>query len=207
MLDRNAFMETLRAVAEIQRTSTEPISKEEILKYFNEMTLTEEQIEMIYQYLQLSPEEQTAEPVKEEEEEPQIAEEPEEENLYFQMYLEDLSRIEEMSEEEMQEAYQQLLAGDISVIGKISESWLPTISEMAIPYAEKGANLEDLIQEGSMGVLIKLSELAGAGDVSGVDAILEGAISAAMIDYTEDELEDQVADMLVKEEKMKDDSI
>ncbi len=206
MLDRNTFMETLRSVAELTRTSTEPISKEEILKYFDGMTLTEEQIEMIYQYLQLSPEEQTAEPEPEEEEKPaQIVEESEEENVYFQMYLEDLAQIEEMSEEEMQAAYRQLLAGDISVIGKISESWLPTISEMAIPYAEKGANLEDLIQEGSMGVLIKLSELAGAGDVPGVNEILEGAISAAMIDYTEDEMEDQVADMLVKEEKMKND--
>lgn len=205
MLDRNTFMETLRSVAELGRTSTEPLSKEEILKYFDGMELTEEQTEMIYQYLQLPPEVQTAEPEpEEEEEEPQpVVEETEEENIYFQMYLDDLEQIEELSEEEMQAAYKKLLAGDASVIGKISESWLRSIAELAIPYAAQGANLEDVIQEGNMGLLIKLSELAGAGDVPGVDAILEGAVSAAMIAYTEENMEAHVADMVVKEQEKK----
>lgn len=205
MLDRNTFMETLRSVAELGRTSTEPLSKEEILKYFDGMELTEEQTEMIYQYLQLPPEVQTAEPEpEEEEEEPQpVVEETEEENIYFQMYLDDLEQIEELSEEEMQAAYKKLLAGDASVIGKISESWLRSIAELAIPYAAQGANLEDVIQEGNMGLLIKLSELVGAGDVPGVDAILEGAVSAAMIAYTEENMEAHVADMVVKEQEKK----
>ena len=204
MLDRNAFMETLRSVAEIRRTSTEPLSKEEILKYFEGMELTEEQTEMIYQYLLLPPEVQTAEPEPEEEEEPaQIVEEPEEENIYFKMYLEELEQIEEMSEEEMQAAYKKLLAGDTSVIEAISESWLRSIAELAIPYAAQGANLQDVIQEGNMGLLLKLYDLAGAGEVVAVDAILEGAVSAAMIAYTEENMESQVADMVMKEQEKK----
>ena len=206
MLDRNAFMETLRSVAEIRRTSTEPLSKEEILKYFEDMELTEEQTEMVYQYLLLPSEVQTAEPEPEEEEEPQqIVEEPEEENIYFKMYLEELEQIEEMSEEEMQAAYKKLLAGDTSVIEAISESWLRSIAEMAIPYAAQGANLQDAIQEGNMGLLLKLYDLAGAGEVAAVDAILEGAVSAAMIAYTEENMESQVADMLMKEQEKKND--
>ena len=206
MLDRNAFMETLRAVAELTRTSAEPLSKEEILKYFDGIELTEEQVEMIYQYLQLPPEMQTGEPEAEEEEETQPAEEEEEEeNIYFQMYLDELDQIEEMSEDEMQAAYEKLLAGDASVIGAISESWLRTIAELAIPYAAQGANLEDVIQEGNMGLLIKLTELAGAGEVPGIDAILEGAVSAAMIAYTEENMEASVADMIVKEQEKKND--
>ena len=204
MLDRNAFMETLRSVAEIRRTSTEPLSKEEILKYFEGMELTEEQTEMIYQYLLLPPEVQTAEPEPEEEEEPaQIVEEPEEENIYFKMYLEELEQIEEMSEEEMQAAYKKLLAGDTSVIEAISESWLRSIAELAIPYAAQGANLQDVIQEGNMGLLLKLYDLAAAGEVAAVDAILEGAVSAAMIAYTEENMESQVADMVMKEQEKK----
>ena len=204
MLDRNAFMETLRAVAELCRTSTEPLSKEEILKHFDEIELTEEQVEMIYQYLQLPPEVQTGEPeTEEEEEQPVLEEESEEENIYFQMYLDDLEQIEEMSEAEMQEAYQKLLAGDSSVIAPISESWLRSIAQLAIPYAAQGANLQDVIQEGNMGLLIKLSELVGAGEVPAIDEILEGAVLAAMIAYTEENMETQVADMLVKEQEKK----
>jgi RNA polymerase primary sigma factor len=204
MLDRNSFMETLRSVAEIRRTSTEPLSKEEVLKYFEDMELTEEQTEMVYQYLLLPPEVQNAEPEPEEEEEPaQIVEEPEEENIYFKMYLEELAQIEEMSEDEMQDAYKKLLAGDTSVIAPISESWLRSIAELAIPYAAQGANLQDVIQEGNMGLLLKLYELAGAGEVAAVDAILEGAVSAAMIAYTEENMENQVADMVMKEQEKK----
>ena len=205
MLDRNTFMETLRAVAEVCRTSTDPLSKEEILNYFEGMELTEEHIEMIYQYLQLPPEVQTGEPETEEEEAQIVEEEPEEENIYFKMYLDDLEQIEEMSDDEMQKAYEKLLAGDADVIGTICESWLGSIAQMAIPYAAQGANLQDVIQEGNMGLLLKLSELVGAGDVPGVNAILEGAVSAAMIAYTEENLEDQVADLLRKEQEKKND--
>ena len=206
MLDRNAFMETLRAVAEVTRTAQNGLSKEEILKYFEGMELSEEHVEMIYQYLQLPPEVQTGEPETEEEEEPVIVEEEsQEQNVYFQMYLDDLAQIDEMSEDEMQEAYKKLLAGDAAVVGKICESWLGSIAQMAIPYAAQGANLEDVIQEGNMGLLIKLTELVGAGEVPGIDAILEGAVSAAMIAYTEENLEDQVADLIVKEQEKKND--
>ena len=205
MLNRNTFMETLRAVAEVCRTSTDPLSKEEILNYFEGMELTEEHVEMIYQYLQLPPEVQTGEPEPEEEEAQIVEEEPEEENIYFKMYLDDLEQIEEMSDDEMQKAYEKLLAGDADVIGTICESWLGSIAQMAIPYAAQGANLQDVIQEGNMGLLLKLSELVGAGDVPGVNAILEGAVSAAMIAYTEENLEDQVADLLRKEQEKKND--
>ena len=206
MLDRNAFMETLRAVAEVTRTAQDGLSKEEILKYFEGMELSEEHVEMIYQYLQLPPEVQTGEPETEEEEEPVIVEEEsQEQNVYFQMYLDDLAQIDEMSEDEMQEAYKKLLAGDASVVREICESWLGSIAQMAIPYAERGAILEDVIQEGNMGLLLKLSELVGAGEVPGIDAILEGAVSAAMIAYTEENMEANVADMIVKEQEKKND--
>ena len=206
MLDRNAFMETLRSVAELGRTSTEPLSREEILKYFEGMELSEEHVEMIYQYLQLPPEVQTGEPETEEEEEPVIVEEEsQEQTVYFQMYLDDLAQIDEMSEDEMQEAYKKLLAGEASVVGEICESWLGSIAQMAIPYAEQGAILEDVIQEGNMGLLLKLSELVGAREVPGIDAILEGAVSAAMIAYTEENMEANVADMIVKEQEKKND--
>jgi hypothetical protein len=160
---------------------------------------------MIYQYLQLPPEVQTGEPESEEEEAQIVEEESEEENIYFKMYLDDLEQIEEMSDDEMQKAYEKLLAGDADVIGTICESWLGSIAQMAIPYAAQGANLQDVIQEGNMGLLLKLSELVGAGDVPGVNAILEGAVSAAMIAYTEENLEDQVADLLRKEQEKKND--
>ena len=70
MLDRNAFMETLRDVAEIVRTAAEPMEREDILSYFKDMNLTKEQEDMVFTYLSTPHEEETAEPVEEEAEAP-----------------------------------------------------------------------------------------------------------------------------------------
>lgn len=55
MLDQNTFMETVREVAEIIRTASEPLPREEILSYFASMDLNETQKEMVLEYL-LKPE-------------------------------------------------------------------------------------------------------------------------------------------------------
>ena len=205
MVEQSEFLETLRAVAELRRTSAEPLPKEELLKYFDDMELTEEQTEMVYQYLLLPPEVQTAEPEPEEEPEQtaEDMEDGEEENISFRMYLDELAGLEELSDEELEEAYAKLLGGDASVIGKISESWLRSIAELASVYAAEGANLEDVIQEGNMALLIKLSGLAGAGEAENITDMLSEAVKEAMNAFAEENMESYVADMVVKEQEKK----
>lgn len=200
MLKQNDFLETLRSVAELRRTSAEPLPKEELLKYFDGMELSAEQKEMVYQYLLLPPEVQTAEPEQEEEpEQPEVtAADEEEENIYFRMYLDDLEKIEELSEAELVERYEKLLSGDASVIQAISENWLKDIANMAVTYAAQGANIEDVIQEGNMGLLIRLSELVGNGGGIDVEKELEQAVTEAMEAFAEENEETQVSEMLVR---------
>ena len=51
MVDQNTFTETIREVAEIIRTSAEPMSREEILGYFKDMELNTEQENMVLEFL------------------------------------------------------------------------------------------------------------------------------------------------------------
>ena len=60
MLDQSVFTETIHEVAEIIRTSATPLSKEEILSYFKEMELNEQQENMVLEFL-LTPHEEEAE--------------------------------------------------------------------------------------------------------------------------------------------------
>lgn len=55
MADKDLFLDTLREVAEIVRVSGETVEKDEIRRYFAGMDLTEEQEEMVYQYLKNVP--------------------------------------------------------------------------------------------------------------------------------------------------------
>ena len=60
MLDQNTFIETVQSVAEIIRTSAEPIGRDEIMSYFKDMELNKAQEDMVFEFL-ITPHEQEEE--------------------------------------------------------------------------------------------------------------------------------------------------
>ncbi len=190
MLDRNTFMETLHSVQEIARTSETPMDRESALAYFKDMELTEEQKELVYQFLLLPPEEleaaeeleDTADAAEETEavessdttaEQAGNAEtvsEEEEEHTHFQMYLDEVEEITELEAETEASMYQALLKGDAEVIGALCTQWLRRVITIAEDYKDKGFLLDDLVQEGNMGLLMELHEMLGTQtDVTVID--------------------------------------
>lgn len=195
MVDQNTFTETIREVAEIIRTSAEPMSREEILGYFKDMELNTEQENMVLEFL-LTPHD---EPEEEETEAPEVdaaaeAEEAEDEKSekkddpedilpdspMFQMYLEELKDLPEYSGEEQIAMYQALLAGDESMVRKISDGWMKNVLTMAKKLALSSEGFEDVVQEGNMALFLKLSDLCGSKEKCDVESELEQAIEEAM---------------------------
>lgn len=194
MVDQNTFTETIREVAEIIRTSAEPMSREEILGYFKDMELNTEQENMVLEFL-LTPHE---EPEEEEAEESKVDEAAEEEaedaqsgkndepedvlpdSPMFQMYLEELKNLPEYSEKEQIAMYQALLAGDESMVRKISDGWMKNVLTMAKNLALSSEGFEDVVQEGNMALFLKLSDLCGSKEKCDVEEELERAIEEAM---------------------------
>lgn len=192
MVDKITFMETLRSVAEITKTSHEPLSREEVLQYFENMELSKEQQDMVYQYL-LTPEiEETNEevieqPSKEESyiEEPltkeaEVKTETLSDSDFFKMYLEDIKDLKELSKAEMDVMYGRLLSGDEAVIQTISDNWLRRVLEIAKQYTSRNANMEDVIQEGNMGLLYGISNLLGSRECNDVEGYLTQSIKESM---------------------------
>lgn len=193
MVDKATFMETLRSVQELAKTSPEPMAREEIQEYFKDMELTAEQQELVYQYFQKPQEEpNTAEQGQAKREAGQQFGEPDpslgqpEElgraskkqagqkhsgsgkkaahSQHFQMYLNDIERIPDLPQEGQMELYQRLLAGDKSAASAILDQWLKKIAAFAGAYASGQTLVEDLVQEGNMGLLLGMEELLGAGE-------------------------------------------
>lgn len=206
------FMETLRSVAEIVRTTAEPMGKEEIASYFTDMNLSEEQKEMVYQYL-MTPhtDEQEAESEENEEEkeeekenrdssetETDHASEDGEESDFpatdlFQMYLDELEEVKQLDDEEEKELYEKLAAGDESVISPLAENWLVRVLELAQEQVMNDDHLEDVIQEGNMSVFLTLSSLCGEGKKENYEEIISNAALEAMNSYLVEELSDEMA--------------
>lgn len=177
MVDKNTFMETLHLVQEIAGASETPMDKKTALSYFKDMELSAEQQEMVYQFLMLPPE--VAETTEENTEEAETFTEDEEKGKkavageadsesenrtsHFQLYLDEIDQIAEMEAEAEEKLYHRLLDGDTSVIGAISNQWLKRVISIAEEYKDKGYLLDDLVQEGNIGLLMGLNELAGKG--------------------------------------------
>jgi RNA polymerase primary sigma factor len=207
MLDQSVFTETIHEVAEIIRTSATPLSKEEILRYFKEMELNEQQENMVLEFLLTPHEEEEAEEETDEAEgEEQEAADWQEtsdasvlaqndpgkkeeknaepdvlpESKVFQMYLEEIGSLPVYSGKKQEEMYQKLLAGDESVINPISDSWMIKVLETARKLAVTSEGFEDVIQEGNMALFLKLTELCGCEEKTDVEAELQGAVETAM---------------------------
>ncbi len=229
MVDRNTFMETLHLVQEIARTSPEPMDRETALSYFRDMELSQEQEEMVYQFLLLPEEEREQEHTEAEDIDSAEAENVDASNAdtaesgdtdtakvgnvsagnigkpdctqHFQMYLDEIGGIRELPDSAETALYQRLLSGDLSVIEEISQQWLKRVVDIAEEYKGRGALMDDLVQEGNMGLLLGLNVLAGgqAKTDSGKDILaadvmdlLKGAVRESMEAYIGEECgEDQ----------------
>ena len=182
MTDQNTFMETLRNVADIVRTSAEPMSEQEILYYFADMDLDESQKRLVLEYLN-NPENLVPQEEQQDEVEETADEDGETRSKVFDLYLEELSMLPKYSEEEQIGFYQKLLQGDEKAIEPISMMWLENVLKVAEKYMEPKLNVEDLVQEGNMALFLKLQELCGCGSEADMEECLTAAIEEGIMLY------------------------
>ncbi len=186
MTDQNTFMETVRNVADIIRTAAEPMSEEEILLYFEDMELTDEQKRLVMEYL-MNPESTKEDESREDEEnssgEDAGGEQHVTESKVFKMYLEELSLLPEYTQEETEDLYRRLLQGEKNVIETISTVWLKKVLVIAEKYLMQELHLEDLVQEGNIALLLKLQELCGTGEAVNVEGLLKQAVEEGIMLY------------------------
>ncbi len=200
MVDKITFMETLRFVQEIAKTSAEPMSKEEIQSYFQDMELSKEQQEMIYQYLQTHGEDDRKEKHKEQKEQRQAAgtgvEKKSSYSAHFRMYLKEISAVPRLDKDQERSLYERLLKGEEAAIADLSGQWLKRVIELAENYIAPRAFLEDLVQEGNMSLLLCLRQLLGEGAKYGMAGSGQGTLGEDQRTKLEQRLEASVIDGL-----------
>lgn len=190
MTDQNTFMETIKNVAEIIKMSEKPMSEAEMLQYFDDMELNEEQKMLVLDYL-MNPtdEEETRLLAADEGELPDGkeiedgVENPSLQSKVFSMYLEELAFLPQYTEKEKEELYKKLLQGEEKTIETLSAVWLKKVLTIAKTYIEPKLNVEDLVQEGNMALFIKLQELCGSKAKADVEKLLEEAVEKGIMDY------------------------
>lgn len=161
MDNRTEFTQVLREVLEIVKASDKTLSKEEIISYFNDFELTKEQNETIFTYLisdHEEPDNQEADTKNTE----NAADDNDDllpSSVTFQMYMEEIASLKKYSDEQVSQMCESLIQGDSSVIKSLSEHMLPSVYEMAKLHLSEKYSIEDVIQEGNMGMFVELGNI------------------------------------------------
>ncbi|KSV58983.1 RNA polymerase sigma factor region1.1 domain-containing protein [Acetivibrio ethanolgignens] len=170
MLEKGKFLDMLGEILEIAKTQGGSLSQEEIQEYFKGMELTKEHMDAIYAYLSenkitvkgvlYTPSQKNAE-----------AEQNEADSIYLTMYLEDLAGIAPEEPGEAEQLYLRMRGGEEAARVRLTEVWLSRVVELARGYQNQGVFIEDLIQEGNIGLL------------SGIEALMERQEHLAAEEY------------------------
>ena len=167
------FAKTLEEVRKKAKEQGNCISKEQVEDLFGPLSLSAEQLDMVYTYLHqrkigigepMDPEEYLAE----------------EEKDYLDHYLEELKALPEMTDGEREAVTLSAMAGDADAKNMLTQLYLPEVVEIAKLYAGQGVYLEDLIGEGNLAVSVGVTMLGALEHASEAQGMLGKMIMDAM---------------------------
>lgn len=168
------FAKTLEQIKKQGRMQGNRISKEQVREAFTELSLKEEQLLLVYDYLEkhhigIDDKEVSVEV-------PLTAEETD----YLQEYLEALRDLPELSSGEREALYLSAMAGERSAQKRLVEVFLPRVPEMARIYAGQGVLLEDLIGQGNVALSEGVAMIGAAENAQDAEGMLAWCIMDAM---------------------------
>ena len=155
MENRAEFLNRLNDLVKIAKEQGSTISIEEVKEYFGKETLTEEQFELVFDYL-LAQKVVVKGYIKMDrpasEETPLVLTEDEE--AYLKEYQEDLKAFKPVTEQEREELFKEIIKGNSQAKNRVVEIYLQDVIAIAKEMYHPDIFLGDLIQEGNVGLIL-----------------------------------------------------
>lgn len=186
------FAKALQKVKELAKLSGNVISKAEIDEQFASLDMDEEQMKLVYEYLEKAN-------IGIDKEIDTDALLTGEDTNYLQFYLEELKELPAVSEGEKEAVTLSAMAGDETAQVKLIEIMLPEVIDFAKLYAGQGVLLEDLIGEGNVALTMGVTMLGCFENAMEAQGALGKMIMDAMEELiasyvTEDEVDQKIAE-------------
>ncbi len=189
MQDRYVFRELLSEMKALADQKGNRLTTEEIRAYFHNTHLTEEQFQLVFEYLAgekieivgyKKPKKESL--VPKQEEQTDVGEETEEETDYLKLYADELARIHKLKDEEEMELFDRVLKGDSLAKSRLTENYLSLVYDISRTFAYGSLSQEDLIQEGNIGLILALEELEKREKLEDYREFLYTSIAKSMED-------------------------
>lgn len=185
MNDKARFLEKLNGLREMAKGQGSQITIDEVKAYFSEDALTEEQMELVFDYL-LAQKIIVKGYVKLQSEVEEQVEFTEEEKAYLKEYEMDLNAIKDAKDGEVEALVGKVIQGDESAKARLTEIYLKEVVQIAKKMYHPEVFLGDLIQEGNLGLVIGVEMLVDAATAHEVlETQIQQSIQAFLEEYTE----------------------
>lgn len=186
------FAKALQKVKELAKLSGNIISKAEIDEQFLDLEMDEEQMKLVYEYLEKAN-------IGIDKDVDADAFLTSEDTNYLQFYLEELKEIPQVSAGEKEAITLSAMAGDVNAQAKLIQAFLPDVIDFAKLYAGQGVLLEDLIGEGNVSLTLGVTMLGCFENAAEAQGALGKMIMDAMEDYiasnvAEDEVDQKIVE-------------
>ncbi len=155
---RAEFLKKLNGLVAVAKGQGDQITIDEVKAYFTDAALTEEQLELVFDYL-LAQKVVVKGYIKMTEAPEEKVTYTEEEEAYLKEYLNDLEAFKEDKAGERESLFQKIIGGDASAKNRLTELYLKEVVEIAKEMHHPEIFLGDIIQEGNMGLILGLDML------------------------------------------------
>ena len=155
MDQQTKFKTALAALAASAETKDRKLTKADVKEFLEDMGLGEEQMKLVYAYL-------ASKHIHVEGAElPKVEDTPysQEEQEFLKQYEKDRKAFRQCAEEEKAGLFAKAADGDVQAKHRLAEHYMNWVLEIAEDYAHRGMMIQDLIQEGNIGLLIGLDTL------------------------------------------------
>ncbi len=187
MAGKLEFQEKLAQVLKLAQENNNKLSQEAVEEFFKEDSLTQEQMNLVNDYL-LAKKVAVTGYIKANDITVEAISMSEDEEAYLREYESDLAIMKPESEGEMVSLYVEILNGSDVAKSRMSEIYLPYIIPVAKEMYKVGFHIADLIQEGNVAMIMTLETLI----------TIEGVTKELIIEYINGEVK-QGIQMLIEE--------
>lgn len=184
------FAKTLEHVKKQAKEQGNCIAKEQVEEAFSFLSLSEEQLALVYDYLNKH-KIGIGEPVDLDD---YLSEE---EKNYLEEYVKELAELETVSSGEKEAVILSAMAGEAQAQQKLILIFLPQVVEIARLYAGQGIFLEDLVGEGNVALTIGVTMLGCLEHPDEADGMLAKMIMDAMENCIAEAMEESNKDKKV----------
>ena len=186
------FAQTLEKVRKLAKEQQNCISEEQVKEAFAQLNLSEEQLQMVFDYLKAH-KVGIGEPVDLDE---YLSEE---EIDYLEEYKKELALLETVSEGEKEAVILSAMAGEKDAQKRLIHLYLPQVLEISKLYSGQGVFIEDLIGEGNVALSLGVTMLGCLEHAKEAEGMLMKMVMDAMESIIDENMQETDKDRKVLE--------